>query len=518
MDIHIGRQTFTVPCRRFSIKLSVTNKERLPLVKEFALRYLFVVGPCQTESLQLFFGLNEREIAILISDLKLEGLAAFVGSEIALSEKARDIFREAGNEAPRIQAVDKWHERFAIDFVSFSLIHFESRSEGYRCFHELTSNDLDKVSRSKEIAKEVFASSFHEYVERYKTDIHNDERSRLSIYGISSIESGDKFSFPLGVNLYINSDNPKQIEQRYSVFTTEAAQEKRRRIVQEVAHTLNGLKEKSRFGTDLIWLAEEQLGISFFSQFKRDGRFDVGHVLEQIAEARDDNDQNQMTIPISGALSVPENVTALSNLIEHTTSAITTESERQRADLTTSIFWQKPSNEIWGRDDDAFAMFANIRAKASAALVGNSKLVLVFNASYEKAAGLKWRLTRKNNRNLFDRGLSTSLTDKMGPVEAFLWPGVVGGMLYYYLEDPSWEYPVPLGFVSRDPEVLTRLSRFLFVQWAGHGRKVRQHWPVEGGAEPHREVSGKEVFSTLLESLRENRPQSGILTLRKRRS
>jgi hypothetical protein len=348
MDIRIGRQTFTVPCRRFSIRLSVTNKERLPLVKEFALRYLFVANSCDAESLQHFFGFTERELSILLKDLKVEGLIEFTGQEVTLSDKAREIFRESEMEGPQIQSVQKWHEKFAIDFISFSIIHFETRSDGYRSFHELISPDLEKVSRSKEIAKEVFADCFHEYVERYKSDITNDERARLSIYGISSIESGDTFSFPLSVDLCVSAENPKQVEQRYSVFNTEAAQERRRRIVQEVAKKIGSLKEQSRFGTDLLWLTEERLEVPFYSQFLRDGRLDVGQALKRVAEVRDGGDSDLMTMPIAGAFHVDQNAKLVRDLVRESTSPVSTEKEGNERVLPQSIFWQKPSNEFWG--------------------------------------------------------------------------------------------------------------------------------------------------------------------------
>ena len=515
MDIHIGRQTFTVPCRRFSIRLSVTNKERLPLVKEFALRYLFVANSCGAESLQHFFGFTERELLILLKDLKIEGLIEFTGQEVSLSDKAREIFRESEMEQPQIHSVQKWHEKFAIDFISFSIIHFEIRSEGYRSFHELVSPDLEKVSRSKEIAKEVFADSFHEYVERYKSDITNDERGRLSIYGISSIESGDTFSFPLSVDLYVSPDNPKQIEQRYSVFNTEAAQERRRRIVQEVAKTIGALKGQSRFGADLLWLTEEQLGLGFFGQFLRGGRLDIGRTLKQVDDIRNGGGSDLMTVPVAGAFHVEQNAELLRDFVRESTSAIRTENGDGDSGVSECVFWQKPSNEFWGRDDGSYTIIRDIRRSATAFSGTNSELFLVFNSGYEKTKDLKWRLTRKNNRNVFDKGFSTGLMDKMGPVEAFIWPGVIGGVVYYYLEDATWEYPVPLGFLTRDPIVLSRLSKFLFVQWTGYGRKVRQHWPAEAGAERDHEVAGPEVFSALVNDVQVKGPRN-ILTLRER--
>ena len=97
----------------------------------------------------------------------------------------------------------------------------------------------------------MFAESFHEYVERYKADISREERARLSIYGISSVDSGEKFAFPLSVDLYVSSQAPKQVDQRYSIFNSEPAQEKRSRIVHAVSNKIRDLKRKSRFGTDV---------------------------------------------------------------------------------------------------------------------------------------------------------------------------------------------------------------------------------------------------------------------------
>ncbi len=516
MEFQVGRQTFSIPCRRFSIRLTVSNKERLPLVKEFALRYLHVSGSCDAENLRHFFGFSERELGILLNDLRVEGLVNLIGENVALSEKGRDIFRENDAGGLQIQTVEKWNEKFAIDFLSFSIIHFASRSEGFRCFHELVSTDLEKVSRSKEIAKEVFVESFHEYVQRYKTDISNEERANLSIYGISSVESGEKFAFPLSVDLHISSDAPKQVNQRYSIFTSEAAQQKRSRIVHSVSSTLNDLKMKSRFGTNPQWLIQEQLGFGYFSEFVREGRLDVCRTLESINRYRDSSVGDFTTTPIFGSFSLSENANIILDFIRRAKGNIGVEDVKSESLLPSSVFWQKPSSELWGRDDETFSMISRIRREVTGFVAGNSVLNLVFNAKYENPKKLKWRLTRNNNRNVFDNGFETTFGDELCPVEAFLWPGVAGGVLYYYLEDASAEYPVPLGFVTRDPDVLFSLAKFLFKQWVGSGKKVRQRWPSVSGSETGVEVAGREVFSSLLKSYVDNESKGKTLTVSNR--
>lgn len=498
MDFHIGRQSFNIPCRRFSIRLTVSSKERLPLVKEFVLRYLYVCGSCDVENLRHFFGFSERELGILLSDLRVEGLADLFGEEVALSERGRSVFNESAGGIPQIQTVERWNERVAIDFLSFSIIHFQTRSEGFRCFHELESTDVEKVSRSREVAKEVFAESFHEYVERYKADIGNEERARLSIYGISSVESGERFAFPLSVDLYVSSEAPKQVDQRYAIFNNDAAQEKRSRIVHAVSSKILDLKKKSKFGKDIQWLLQDQFKVSFYSQFIREGRLDVGRALEGAHHFQSSSGGEVRTRPIVGAFHVVENANMVWDFMRQAKGDFGIDHENCPGRLSSSIFWQKPSTGLWGRDEETFSMISRIRREATGMLAGNSEVSLIFNERYEDAKDLKWRLTRKNNRNVFDYGFGTTFRDELCPVEAFLWPGVLGGVLYYYLEDDAAEYPIPLGFLTREPDVLNSLSGFLFRQWSGSGKKIKQYWPVMSGSGAEREVSGRKVFSALV--------------------
>lgn len=497
MDIYVGQQTFNVPCRRFSIRLTVSNQERLPLVREFSLRYLNLVGPCSGENLGHFFGLSDRELSILVADLKAAGYVKYVCDELELSDKGREIFQQSEDGALHIRSVEKWNERFAIDFISFRVIHFVNRTDSFKCFHDLVSADQEKVSRAREVAKETFADSFHEYVERYKTNISNEERAHLSIYGISSIESGDTFEFPLSVDLFVSSDSPGQVDQRYAIFETEAAQENRQRLVQEVSGTINRLKEKSKFGSKFLWLTHEQLGVPIFSELSHEGQTEVGSFLKQIQNLRDSSLAGASTVPVIGPFYTEENSNIIMNLVRSITGSIKTDSERKEAGMQKMVYWQKPSTDLWGRNEETYSLIGKIRREVTSVIEGNSEINLIGNASFENIKQLRWRLTRGNNRNVFDQGLAVALRDEMGPVEVFIWPGVMCGVLYYYLAETSWEYPIPLGFVSKDPAILNVVAKFLLSQWSGYGRKVVRVWPVKGKDSAPVEVDGKDAFMAL---------------------
>lgn len=500
MDIYLGRQTFNVPCRRFSIRLTVSNQERLPLVREFSLRYLNLVGTCSSKSLGHFFGFSDRELSILLTDLKSAGYVNYLGDKLELSDKGREIFQQSEDGTLHIRLIEKWNERFAIDFISFRVIHFVPRTDSFKCFHDLKSADQEKVSRAREIAKETFADSFHEYVERYKSNISNEERGRLSIYGISSVESGDKFSFPLSVDLFINSDNLERVVQRYSVFDTDAAQESRQRLVQEISGTINRLKENSKFGSEFLWLTNEQLGVPIFSKLSQEGQIEVCSILDQIQHIRDNASADSSTVPVVGPFYTNENSNIILNFILNITGSIKTDSDRKESQLKNVVYWQKPSTDLWGRDEETFSLIGRIRREVTSVVQGNSVISLIGNSNFEDVKELRWRLTFRNNRNVFDQGYVLALRKQMEPVEIFIWPGVMCGVLYYYLADKSWEYPVPLGFVSKDPKVLDVLAKFLLQQWAGYGRKVFCAWPVKDKGAGLPEVKGKDAFSALLDA------------------
>ncbi len=515
MDIYLGRQTFNVPCRRFSIRLTVSNQERLPLVREFSLRYLNTVGTCSGETIRHFFGFSERELLILLADLKAGGYINYSSDKLELSDKGKNLFEQSTEESLCIRSVEKWNERFAIDFISFRVIHFEHRTDSFKCFHELVSTDQGKVSRSLEIAKETFADSFHEYVQRYKSNISNEERANLSIYGISSIERGDTFAFPLSVDLFTSGDNPERVDQHYSAFDTYAAQESRQQLLQSVSGTINRLKEKSKFGSDLLWFMKEQLGVQVFSDLSREGTIEIGSLLNEIQHLRDSSAQTLLTVPIIGPFYAEENSKIILDFIRSATGSIKTDSDKKEAGLMREVFWQKPSTDLWGRDEGTFSLIGRIRREVTSAVEGNSEINLIGNTNFENVKNLRWRLTRGNNRNVYDNGYMSALREEMGPTEIFIWPGVMCGVLYNYIADKSWEYPVPLGFVSKDPVVLNNLAKFLYSQWAGYGRKVSKAWPIkEKGATPV-VVNGKDAFGALLDEVSKSKVGRQILSISK---
>ncbi|MCG5534298.1 hypothetical protein LRF89_12730 [Halorhodospira sp. 9621] len=510
--IEVLSQTFNVPCRRFSVRLTVAKNERLPLVKEFTMRLLYVLRSSSSRGLQSFFGFSDREMSILMRDLDQAGLIEFEGENVRLTEDAARRFEEGGGEVPHLQDVEDWKERFAVDFISFSLIPYQVRTDNIRLFHEIKAVDDEKKSKAREIAREVFVSSFYEFVDKYKTNISEDERDNLSIYGVSAVDAENSFSFPLTVDLVVDPTAPAKAHHRYGVFDSDAAQENRRALIQEVARGIDKIKKKSILATEWPESLVKEVGDSVFSKRIAAGKVDCRGILEDFCNETVLPYDDGKSVAIAGHFLKGDNLEALLYQMQSAAHEKSSEHQGDNSGITNKIIWQKPSNEFWGRDEETFAGFTRVRREMSSLVGHKSEIVLVGNRNYEDGKELKKRLSRPRGKYAFERGVVVSLREEVACMEAFVVPGMMAGVLVYYLPESEAEVPIPLGFVTRDEVKVKSVSRLLLGHWLGQGRKVWEVWP----ASEETEVAPQEVFEEMISVLPRSQSRRPRLTLNRR--
>ena len=511
-SIHLMSQSFNVPCRRFSAALTVSKSERLPLVKEFALRLIYVHHSCSADHLNAFFGFSDREIGILVKDLVSASLVTYERGELSLTDETKSKFDTVEGGLPHISVVEPWIENFAIDFLSFSLLHWEIRPDSYRVFHNLESTDIEKVSQSKSVAKEVFANSFYEYVEKYKTSVSDEERANLSIYGISSVQPRDTFSFPLTVDIVIQPQHPGQALHEYPDFRTEAEQARRGGLIRSVSRKVDDLKASGKFEGNWSRVFVDELRDTFYAQLvSREGLLIRGlcqHTWDMESTLYDSG-KSQAFI---GDLSKDENKDLV---LSHIDEAFVDSSDISNQ-VGPVIFWGKPTNDFWMRNSNAFDLAAEVASRVGHATKGRPELRLVLNNRYEDHFAVDKRLRRGNNTRLFSKGLGVNLTPDMASSEIVLIPGQVAVYLFYYL-DSSLDSPIPFGFVTRHPQRLALIERWARRQWSGFGRKVYELWCSKRNSKKLEqiEISARQAFSDLRAMDAANPKRSSTLSLKK---
>jgi hypothetical protein len=496
MNLIVTTQTFNVPCRRFTANLTVSKNERLPLVKEFVLRLIHIHRECDVDQLNAFFSFTERELAIVVKDLVDTGLVEFAGSYLSLTDETARKFETSEDGLPRISTVETWLEKFAIDFLSFSLIGWQMRPDGFRVFHDLGSSDVEKVSRSREIATEVLASSFYEYVEKFKPTINEEERSNLSIYGISTVEPRDTFTFPLKVEFAIDLADPSRAIHSYPDFQSEADQAKREIIVRSVARKLKELVGDAQLRASIYKVFVKELSDPFFKEFFNNQEFRFDDFLRRYVAGPTEYDEGASRVLVGG-FAKEENQDCLLELLEE---AMECEFD---SDAINAVYFSKPTNDLWMRDSQSVSFVSDVSQKVGNLRKERPELQLVLNSRFERPEQLDRRLRLGNNRRIFTKAFSSNFSDEMAASEVVLIPGLVGAVNVLYWES-GYDLPISVGFVTRDADRMKSLSAWAFKEWAGFGRKVTETWCSKRNSkrvEPV-ETDGREAFKVLTKSAR----------------
>jgi hypothetical protein len=464
-------------------------------VKEFVLRLIHLHRECDIEHLDSFFGFSERELSIVIRDLHESGLISISDSNLTLTQKAEEQFSISSDGLPRLAVVENWLEKFAIDFISFSLINWEYRPDSYRVFHELESSEHDKVSRSRDIAKDVLAGSFYEYLDRFKSSIDPDERTEISIYGISTIEPGDNFTFPLKVDITLDLSDPTQINFEYPDFQSEADQAKRQALVSSVSRKIKDLLDDSQLKGNPYEVLVKQLDVPFFRKHSHGTDLKLDGILKSLSEQDQYSGHPDDTRIIVGGFANKKNRDTFFELM----SDIDLSSETMR--LSNTVYSSKPTNGFWLRDPGSVSFISDLLSRIGQARGERPEIHLFFSNRFERSHVLDKRLRLGNNRRIFPKGFSTLFSDEMASSEVLIVPDVIGAMSFYFYSS-EFEFPVPVGFITKDTQKLQTLSEWVFKEWAGYGRKVTEEWcsKINPKRPEARQVSGKEVLASLTQS------------------
>ena len=91
--LEIDTVDFEVPCRRFTIRATITRDRQLPVVEEFLLRMLAVLDRVSIRRLRTWFGFTEAEMETVLIDLEGKAHVQIEGDDVLLAPAGRDLFR-----------------------------------------------------------------------------------------------------------------------------------------------------------------------------------------------------------------------------------------------------------------------------------------------------------------------------------------------------------------------------------------------------------------------------------------
>lgn len=205
MDIVINEVTYSLPCREFMIDYSVSQRRQLPVVKEFVVRFMFIVGSCEPVEIRNYFGFTDSELDIVLLDLQEERLIKWSEDEICLTSYALERFEEVDGKAmPRFFEISDQLDKVKFDMMSYKLI--TQRFEGQQRPNNIEiSISEDAFLNTTSKVEAAFNQSFSTYLEKVKgVDVFSEQKE---LYKINQVYAKNEFMLPIKVQYFIDSDH-----------------------------------------------------------------------------------------------------------------------------------------------------------------------------------------------------------------------------------------------------------------------------------------------------------------------
>ncbi|WP_411888323.1 hypothetical protein [Hydrocarboniphaga effusa] len=432
-----------LPCRQFSVKYRVAELGSVSLISEFVLRLIRTVDEIEERLIAAFFGFNDRELAFALAELHAHEYVARFDGLVTLTGSGRALFKE-NHRVPQIFEVQERAIRQGFDLISLAPQDIQGLSPFERRLEELTIRDVARVANASAEARETFRKFFGEISARTDREVSK----QLSLYSIDDVVAERRFSAVVPVIVKGSSLRPGVPEVDLLAWRQPQEIEDRSEVVESVVAHVDAFKIATRADNKQAYAVLTEIGAEFLREYQiRDG-LSVERYFNEAVTRVGDIRSDRPTIPLVGSVFTPGNNEKLFTALDYAMK------QSGAGRDSPGLAWLVPDVK-WGftrvlprtlariasvcgpedqdADDDGFLTVAIVRDKAPFHL----------------------QETFKQCERLQD-------FTSAAPALEILWiPNRVAAVLVHAPIKAMNALPVPLGLLSFDPAVLSRVEAFL---------------------------------------------------------
>lgn len=447
-SLEFNHVTFAVPARRFAIDSFVTVQDRLPIVIEFALRLIRLVGEVSLEDFQNYFGFTERESRALLDALEAQRLVLVEEDKLRLTEYAVSRFDESSDDLPRFTAVEPRSDVVDFEMLAFSPIKGGNGLPYLRNLLEVGLSDGDAVSNSNSLAEHAFQESF--------SDIARMRRWRgaekIDVYKVSHVEAKSDFFVPVPMRLRIDEDAGYVREpESTAADTPEVFWDRLAERVPSLLPKVDAAAQRQhmkRFA--------EVFGDHVIPQFMTLAGFDLQRYSKQVIENREIG-YGADTEPVFGNLYLGRNRKLLDQWLR---AAWGHSGGFQK--YWSSALWYAPNYAWWGRTgllEDTYRQFEGlIRGKGLSDALG-----LVVQGTLDQKFSMESQYFGTSIRDIH---IMAPVEEFGGRLEVFFVPARMACVLFHFNVPKAPYMWAPVGFVTSNPLRVEAARRFLQIATA----------------------------------------------------
>jgi len=461
-----------IPAQQFHVRCHVSIERQVPVMTDFPVRLLHLTGPLEIGAMQEYFGLSGNELVDLLDLLRSEGLVEESGGRFSLTSYAEGRFVGSSDGLPRFTRIVERQSRPVFELLSYAPIPKALSGTYWDNALELDwASDDEAHGQTIERAEAAFHQHFLD-IERFQQD--EEWRRAYSCYKVDSITSGRPFNVPLPVHFDVDLDG--NVEFDVDVQLDLLPDELRSRVRQLTADRIGSLKAHGDHFKGFVEFFDDAL-LSRYLLDVNAGRpagavvqsghklvlrkapdFDFQRYVREVhAGADGEIYDDRQSRALLGALYMPKNqdrlIETLSAAAEHYKKTATADRRFPR-----EILWVIPDTALWGRTELVKQLVERLSATVAKAWGEPVEVVGIAPAPQDEPVDR----IRKRGNLLLDAGFSEVF---LGPAiamferfEAMVLPGVYGAAMYQWKVPSMDVLSVPVGFGTRSPTTLRRLS------------------------------------------------------------
>ena len=424
-----------VPCRRFSIDYSYTDKRQLPILSEYALKLCYELESLSSSTLCSFFGISQFEASILIDKLVKDSLVRFSNEFIELTPYCRQRFDEAGGDTTRFFEYKDDSAVITMELNNYGILPLSRKLISDSLVYGLPLIDPEALVDVNKKAASGFSKNYSYFLKEYKSEQSLTTQNELYKVGNISVKADGLIQ--IGAEISINTKNymlsteVSNVEIYENINTGYLCDQLNEQVI-------TGSQGGGQYKSDLV-NHSDVFDDAFISEFTRsDNRFDLGRAMKEYLGKWLYPDQ--LTATIIGYHYNYDNQLRIKSLLE----VVNKDSlSNEGADLTDSLMIVNAYTPLWGRSGMLYEFTRQITCPLYS-LIGN-----LGAGQINDAKQFFYRFSRPVG---IDEPVISTRTF------CLIVPGKFAIAQYYFPHPNTNKVHIPIGYVTLDPERLSKIS------------------------------------------------------------
>ena len=446
-SISVGLFDVLLPSRQFVVHHKVAEVGQVSLTTEFLLRLLYSVDGMDEQDVALFFGFDAPEMAFVVNEAESRAYVSRKNGRIWLEDAGYALFKDG--EKPQIFEVQKRTEKVGFDLLSMSPCERDYLSEFERTLPELEIKDAQMVASASKNVPDAFRRHYREIAGQKDRD--PTAGVKRSLYSIDEVIASDRFPSVIPVLAVASVRKPGEPEPVLEAWRSGHELDDRSAVVNAVAAFLDNMKTVRRKEDENAYQVLLDLAPDYLKDYKTKSGLNPTRFFNETAIRAGELRIDRPTVGIIGPLFSPENSSRIFDAMEYV-------AQHESEEDVEPFIWLTPNSSTWGTSRALSTFLERFANESNGSATGK-------NNNSRRDIAITCGKPQKHLAKVFQKVLLRADNGSIpSALEMLLVPRRFVAVTVHAPIGIGRGFPVPLGVLSFEPDVVERAHQYLRTQ------------------------------------------------------